>query len=239
MSRLRPEAAPSLIHVPSLASAGGEFELGPEESHYVARVCRAAAGASLGATDGLGSRARLEVIALQPRVRVRVLDVVLETRTRGATIACGAPEGSRADWLIEKLAELGVAKFVPLETARGRWPLNASRRERWERLSLAALRQSRQSWRMEIGAPLEIEALLAGSGLPASRWVADPEGDPSARAPLMGDALGAIGPSGGFDSGERVRLKDAGFAAISLGTGRLRAETAALCWAAWWARAGV
>jgi len=44
-----------------------------------------------------------------------------------------------------------------------------------------------------------------------------------------------IGPAEGVDDRERGLLEARGFKPISLGESRLRSETAAMAWAAWWA----
>ena len=52
-------------------------------------------------------------------------------------------------------------------------------------------------------------------------------------------AIGLIGPSGGLDDGEREAALSAGILPVRLSDGRLRTETAALAWAAWWSRRGL
>jgi 16S rRNA (uracil1498-N3)-methyltransferase len=232
---LRPDAVPSFIVAGNIGEAGGELELSDEEAHYVARVCRAESGASLHATDGNGALARLTLIEVRPRVRARIEGVERESRARAATVWCGAPEGSRADWLVEKLGELGVAVLQPIDTRRAAWRLAPARLERWHRLAIAALRQSRQRWLMRIEPPRALAEVLAlAPAVP--RWLADPTGETALRPAGRGETLGAIGPAEGFLEAERTELIASGFVPMSLGASRLRAETAAIAWAAWWAR---
>jgi 16S rRNA (uracil1498-N3)-methyltransferase len=236
-------AAPSLLYAPELGAAGSVLGLSREESHYVARVCRARPGDVVEATDGRGALARLRLASVGAEVRAEVVAVARAAPRRRTVLWCGAPERGRADWLVEKLAELGVARFQPLECRAASWPAGRARAERWKRLAIAALRQSRRTFLMEIAEPATVEEAIAAMERPATCWVGDPAGGPlaRARAPRARPAqteTGAIGPSGGFEALERERLAAEGFVALRLADGRLRTETAAISLAAWWAGAG-
>lgn len=233
----RGEASPSFLLLESLGAPGDSIALPEQEAHYVARVCRARAGERLTATDGRGGVAQLELLEVAREVRARIESLERHERGREATIWCGAPEGERADWLIEKLAELGVTRFQPLDTERATWRPAASRAERWRRLAAAALRQSRQCWSMEILPPRSLRELLGAPIDEPSRWLAEPEGARAPSLPIRERVVGSIGPAQGFSAAERASLIEQGFLPISLASGRLRSETAALAWAAWWALA--
>jgi 16S rRNA (uracil1498-N3)-methyltransferase len=253
--------APSFILVDELGEAGTELALPDAESHYVARVCRARAGDHVHATDGRGTLAELELLEVGKEVRARIRSAGRRERGRVAELWCGAPEGERADWLIEKLAELGTARLALIDTERARWKVGAARLARWRRLAVAALRQSQQCWRMEILEATELSAALGaleasppldqrrdaargGESTHASahqdggRWLADPQGTAPGAAPRHGVALGAVGPAAGFSPAERGALIERDFQPMSLAAGRLRTETAAVAWAAWWAGGG-
>jgi 16S rRNA (uracil1498-N3)-methyltransferase len=231
------EAAPALLYLPALPAAGTRFELVGPEAHYVARVCRARAGERIEATDGRGARARLRLVEVRGSVSAEVETVTSEALARAGWVLCGAPEGERADWLVEKLAELGIARFQPVDTARAAWRRAAGRHERWERLAIAALRQSRRSHLMAVGEPLPLERALRELPEGCGRWLAEAGGEPLGRTGPAGGAPGAglIGPSPGFEDRERDLARQAGFATVRLADARLRTETAALAWAAWWA----
>ena len=154
------EAAPALLYLPGLPGAGARVELAGPEAHYVARVCRARAGERLEATDGRGTRATLRLVEVRGVVAAEVESVQREPASRPCWVLCGAPEGERSDWLVEKLAELGVLRFQPVDMARASWRRAAGRRGRWERLAVAALRQSRRTHLMAIGDPLPLEQAL-------------------------------------------------------------------------------
>ena len=200
---------------------------------------RARAGDFVDATDGRGAVARLRIAGVGAEVRAEVLSVERPGRKRETRLWCGAPERGRADWLVEKLAELGVARFQPLECEGAPWSTGDARAGRWRRLTIAALRQSRRTFLMEILPPISVAEAIETLEHPGSRVVGDSQGR-HAGGPVLTAGLetGAIGPSGGFQARERQRLDAAGFVPIRLADGRLRTETAAVSLAAWWAMGG-
>ena len=227
-------AAPGLVYVPDLAACGETVLLSAAESHYVARVCRARAGDALEATDGLGRLALLRVASTGPRVGASVERVRSVPRPGHAWALCGAPEGQRAAWLVEKLAELGVARLTPLECSRGRWGGWGRTGPRLERVAIAAMRQSRSPHRIEIDPPAMIAPALAGLPPGSERWIAN-EGGESATPGGDRPVIGAVGPASGFTAAEQEEFQAAGFRPLRLAAGRLRAETAAVAWASLWA----
>lgn len=228
-------AAPAYVYVPDLGAKGSEVELSAAESHYVARVCRARLGDAVEATDGCGAVATLRLTRVEQRVRAAVEGVEQRVRERRAWMLCGEPEGQRDDWLVEKLAELGVERWLPIDSERGRWEGFARRRERWERLTVAALKQSRSAYVMEIREPTELRDAALDVPADALRWLAR-QGGASARPPAgTGVLVAVVGPAGGLSGSEEKWLEGVGYGPISLGPLRLRAETAAVSLAAIWA----
>lgn len=235
------DAAPALLYLPGLPEPGARFELAAADAHYVARVCRARVGERIEATDGRGARAALRLVEVHRGVTAELEAVTRAPALRQAWVLCGAPEGERADWLVEKLAELGVGRFLPVDTARGRWRAAGGRRARWERLAIAALRQSRRLHLMTVEEPLPLQQALSSLPPGSSRWLAEESGVMVGyRPPSTGrePEIGLVGPSVGLDAGEREAACIAGFQPLRLSDARLRTETAALAWAAWWSAGG-
>jgi 16S rRNA (uracil1498-N3)-methyltransferase len=236
--RSRAEASPSYIFAPDLPGVGQSLELSEAESRYLVRVCRARQGDRATATDGCGTIATLRLDSLHPRVRAEIESVHREELRRRAWVWCGAPEGERADWLVEKLAELGVTVWQPIQCERGRWRRGADRQERWRRLAIAALRQSRRRHLMEVREPIELEAALSQVPDGSARWLATIEGGRCGLPdPCCALSVGAIGPAGGLSARDQASLEASGFRPICLSENRLRTETAALAWAVWWSLA--
>ncbi len=153
------------------------------------------------------------------------------TATRPVHVASALPKGSRADWMIEKLSELGVARFTPLVTERAVVvPQGVSKLARWQRLAEEAARQCERAGVMQIAPPTPLDELIAaGPGIfcstdpaaPALAWVAS-------QAQQAGELILAVGPEGDFSPAEFAAFKLADWRAASLGRTILRVETAAI-----------
>jgi 16S rRNA (uracil1498-N3)-methyltransferase len=139
---------------------------------------------------------------------------------------------SRFEWLVEKGVELGVREIVPLVTARSE---GRHQGERAGRIAIAALKQSQRSFLPDIAAPVSLAAML--ERLPGFDQAficheSAPIGDAMGRfllsSPLYGRIAILIGPEGGFTPEEAEAARGASAQVVSLGSSRLRAETAAL-----------
>lgn len=211
-----------------------------DESHYLTRVCRARTGDRVTATDGRGALATLRILEGGRAAKVEIEDWERAERTREARVLCGPPEGERGDWMVEKLAELGVAVLQPVDCERGDWERLKGRAERWRRLAVAALRQSRRRFLLEVREPLPLGEALDGLATGSARWLGDATGPSGATLTpaRTGLSIGLLGPAAGLSVAEREVVAGHGFAAICLSDSRLRTETAALAWACWWSAAG-
>jgi 16S rRNA (uracil1498-N3)-methyltransferase len=228
---------------------GGAVRFSPEQEHHMARVLRVATGEHVIALDGRGSEFEVRLVVDGPRVR----GVVVEPSRR-----CSEPSlqvviyqafirPEHFAWLLQKGTEVGVARFVPVRSARsqhGAAP-SAGREARLCAILRGAAEQSRRLRIPQLGETLsfgaavqaiEGEVARAGSSAGALLW----EGEGGRR---LGDALcrhavpgGSVhllvGPEGGWDAAEVALARDAGLGAVSLGRRLLRAETAALIAAA-------
>jgi 16S rRNA (uracil1498-N3)-methyltransferase len=228
--------APSFLFVPALRTLGARFTLEGEEARYVTRVVRVREAERVTASDGAGLVATLRVERVKPDLVLALESSAEVPRPVPARVLCGAPEGERGDWLVEKLAELGITDLQPVDTERAHWP--AGRGDRWERLTVAAMRQSRAAWRMAVHPAVGLTDAMAAAR-EGTRWLADPAGEPaSGLLPAAdGAAVAAVGPASGFTEPERKALRGCGFTPVSLADRRLRTETAAVATAALWAAA--
>lgn len=136
----------------------------------------------------------------------------------------------RLEWLVEKAVELGVTAIVPYV---GKHTVKTGLRiDRLERIMVAALKQSMRSQLPRIHEPVPFKAALtmlpegprlighAELGKPIDTY--RPDFHAAAAASLL------IGPEGDFAEEEVAAALAAGFKPVSLGTNRLRSETAAI-----------
>jgi 16S rRNA (uracil1498-N3)-methyltransferase len=157
---------------------------------------------------------------------------------RSVTLVQSILKGHRMDWLLQKAAELGATRIVPLITARTivrprpeRWP---AQDRRWSTILREAAQQSGRSRPPELARPCDLSAALAGAPSETLRLIlSDAEtqttlGGVLSALPDDRPLLLVVGPEGGLSPDELVEASATGARAVSLGRLTLRAETAAL-----------
>src|SRR5262245_29469195 len=91
------------------------------EAHHLAAVCRFRLGDQVDPVNGDGheSPARITTVARHSvSLEVLAVDTPLRESNIRIEIAAPLPKGDRAQFLLEKLTEIGVRTFVPLSTQR-------------------------------------------------------------------------------------------------------------------------
>jgi 16S rRNA (uracil1498-N3)-methyltransferase len=225
------------LYVPGDRLAGPHVTLTGPEHRHLSRVLRARAGETLTLFDGAGGEVEAEV------VRVERAETELRLGTRrvvagpavAITLLSAVPRGPRMDFLVQKTAELGVARIVPVLTERSvaRPDGDAGRRARWQKIAQEAARQCGRADVPAVDPPVSLEAALALPGLPPRRLALfEGEKGRSLRTALSGAAAGPtallVGPEGGFAASELAAAVAAGFEPVGLGDRILRVETAAI-----------
>src|SRR5262245_28198643 len=97
--------------------APGPVVVSGPEAHHLAAVCRVRPGDAVCLFNGDGHEYPAEVEAVGRReVVVSVRAIATPAREVGhrVEVAAPLPKGDRAQFLLEKLTELGVTTFVPL-----------------------------------------------------------------------------------------------------------------------------
>jgi 16S rRNA (uracil1498-N3)-methyltransferase len=190
---------------------GQKLGLSVVQWRHITKVLRMKSGQAVTYTDGLGTIGKG---ILGPQLIDRGEEETVP-RPRDLTVAVAPPANKdRQRFLVEKLAELGVARLLWLETKHGQERVaNSAKVFSWV---LSAVEQSRGAHLMETSA-----AVLRLEDLTGRLVVCHPGGDTA--APGEADVV-AIGPEGGFADDEipqGARLWD-------LGPTVLRVETAAI-----------
>jgi 16S rRNA (uracil1498-N3)-methyltransferase len=229
-------------------AAGRRPELAAEDEAHALRVLRLRAGDRFEGIDGRGraweievGRAQREGLELLPQRELAAEPRPGETGARlpWIEVAASLPKGGRAEELVGRLAQLGIARLSPLISARSAEAareFGGPRRARLQRIALEALKQSGRLWALEIGEAIGLEALAAGGArellllAPHARerffdWTAE-------RRRAGANWTGArplcvlAGPEGGFAAEEHARLLECGARELWLGAYVLRIETA-------------
>jgi 16S rRNA (uracil1498-N3)-methyltransferase len=222
--------------------APGPVVLDGPEAHHLAVVCRQRPGSVVCLFNGDGRQYPAEVRQVGKRsATLEVLGVEAPLREAGRRLELAAPlpKGDRAAFLIEKLTELGVAAFTPLQTARRVVHPREVKLDKLQRLVIEASKQCGRNVLMQVGPPAEWAEYCRRAGLPGRKVLAHPGGGAEIGRGGGGDAAAAVGPEGGFTEEEVAEARAAGWEVVGLGPRILRVETAALVLAAALGGAGI
>ena len=224
-----------LFHCPMILA--GTITLPEDEARHAVRVLRLRAGNVIGLLDGSGRIAEGEILSTdRDGCTVRIHSTTAFPRERSSAIHLAvAPtkQMERFEWMLEKCTEIGVDRITPLMTERTERA--KLRMDRLQKVIVSAMKQSQRKWLPKLDEPISLNDLISGK-IPAQRLFGWCEGE---RPSLMStyrpqeDAVLLIGPEGDFTPEEVRAMSDSAFAPVSLGSARLRTETAAIAACAW------
>ena len=215
-----------------------EHDLGPgqsvvlsrDQAHYLFGVMRLSVGGQVLVFNGRDAEWRA---------------TVTEAGKRGGTLTCKeqtrpvqvppdlwlifAPiKKTRTDFIVEKAAEMGARRILPVQTAF----TNAGRvhRDRLQAHAVEAAEQCGGTFVPQVAELQKLDRALAGLGSRNLMFCDEAlAGAASALPDVSGPWAILIGPEGGFSDRERDRLRAMDLAhAVSLGPRILRADTAAV-----------
>ena len=218
----------------SSAPRSGRGLLVGDEARHLVRVLRAGVGAEIRVFDGAGGEWHARVVSIGRDEVTLDMGAPLPAAPGvepPVVLAVALPKGERQKWLVEKLTELGVARLVPLVTARGVAEATPAALERLRRTVIEACKQCGRSVLMEIGEPATPAELLRNTDSRTWRLIADPAGPPLPTVPrpvAFTAVLVCVGPEGGFTPAEVAVAVAGGCQRASLGVHVMRVETAAL-----------
>ena len=232
MSRRRFYAQPTDIR-------GSLVTLSKEETHHLVHVLRLKPRDQVFVFDGCGneyrcsfraesrSRAELEIIA--PLTNAVESPVHL-------TLAQSLAKSDKFDFIVQKATELGVSRIIPLATehanVRPSRDQGDKRLDRWQRISLEAVKQCGRRKLVEFAAPMTVRKLTetddSGFLLVFSEKGGVPINAALRQAGTLTGLTALVGPEGGWSDDELTFLEGRGATAVSLGPRILRTETAAV-----------
>ena len=216
---------------------GATVELAAEAAHHALKVLRVGAGDTAILFDGRGGQwlATLSPAGKSLRANLQEFAEADCEPPLALTLAQALPAGDKMDLVVQKAVELGVSRIQPVVAKRSVVRLSGERAERrvehWRNIAIAACEQSGRNRVPTVAPILDLPQYL---GVAAREnglgFVCAPGASGSLRdlaAPTVPVSL-LIGPEGGFEEGELLAARAAGFHAIGLGPRVLRSETAGL-----------
>jgi len=227
---------------PTLDPGDETASLPRSEVEHLTRVLRLGVGDMVAVFDGRGREFLARVaVADRREVRVQILSRAdaAEEPTVPVTVAQAVLKGDRMDDVIRDAVMLGAAAIQPVVTRRAETTVAAltrgARLERWRRIALASVKQSRRAVLPEVRRPLTLEALLEDPAPALSLMLVEPS-TVVATEPLAAlqherppsDALMLVGPEGGWVDQEVKAAREHGVRLVTLGRRTLRADAVAV-----------
>jgi 16S rRNA (uracil1498-N3)-methyltransferase len=227
--------------VPESGFDGDLVRLSTEQGHQVCHVLRLKAGDTIVVLDGTGAEFDVTLtIASGREVVGRIVDKREATGEPNVQIALfqGLLTREKFEWVLQKGTEVGVSRFIPVQTERTllrAGQIDPRKLDRWQRIVTEAAEQSHRGWVPRIELPIPFAEALARLGEFDRALIAATSG----RSRTLRDVLTAggkapssvailIGPEGGFSDEETAQACESGAVAVSLGPRILRTETAAI-----------
>jgi 16S rRNA (uracil1498-N3)-methyltransferase len=232
-----PSAMLPLFYIAAFDRDQNEVLLDEDSSRHIIQVLRMKAGQLIRLTDGKGHLLEAAIIdGHKKKCLVEVRRCDFQPRgDRSVTIAISLLKNvNRFEWFLEKATEIGVAHIFPLICERTE--KRHLRIDRMQTILISAMLQSLQTWLPELASPIDTGKAIK-SAEAARKFIAHcEEGNrlPLAeviRGPVSSSFI-LIGPEGDFTVGEIDMALQGGFEPVTLGSTRLRTETAGIVAAA-------
>lgn len=222
------------FYVPDAAQVN---ELPADEAMHAMRVLRLKGGDELFLMDGVGNFYRAQVtIAATHHCYYEILEVLPQERQwKGHFHLAIAPTKmmDRMEWMVEKATEVGVDEISFLNCAFSE--RRVVKNTRIEKIIVSAMKQSHKAWKPVLNEMSTfahfIEQPRAGVKFIAHCYDEIPRVnlfDELRKTPDETEMTVLVGPEGDFSIDEVRQAVDHGYQSVSLGTSRLRTETAGL-----------
>ncbi|ACC98845.1 Conserved hypothetical protein [Elusimicrobium minutum Pei191] len=217
---------------------GERFLITGDEAKHLFCVMRAAEGDNIKIFDGRGKKfnAVIKEVAKDIVVGSVISEIALRPLPYNLTLCFAPVDKSKTEEILDKCTQLGVSSFLPVITERTehdilkKWE---NKKERWEQIIIAAVKQCETAFVPRLLAPQKFEQALK---IPGKTIIAyEKENSVSLSSAVKGEEKAIkifIGPAGGFSPREVEEAVLQGAVLVTLGVNIMRAETAAIAAAA-------
>lgn len=223
-----------LFYNPSLTSHDKEITFDKDESRHIHKVLRLPTGSPVKITNGQGYFFDAEITHSAPKSVVASIHSFEKTEPLPYRLHLAvAPTklNNRYEWFLEKATEIGVTEITPVICEHSERKI--IKPERYEKIILSALKQSLKAYMPVLNKTVSFSDFIRSQKdktalqLIAHCEETDKKSLKSVLKPKQ-DILILIGPEGDFSKEEIDFAVTNGFVPVSLGSSRLRTETAAI-----------
>ena len=209
------------------------IKLSLEETRHLRDVLRLRTGEKVNVFDGDGKEFLCEIETIAKKeTSLKIIEEIAPAAPESElnlTLAVALLKGEKFDLVIQKAVELGVTKFVLMNTKRSDVKLKDGEKklERWQKIALEAAKQCGRAKLMQIEIPRDfVEIIKLADGTKVLFAERNGESFDSINSDKKITAF--IGSEGGWEDSEIEFAKANGFQIITLGGRILRAETAVI-----------
>lgn len=218
-----------IFYAPDIA--GNTYTLPEEESKHCIRVLRLNIGDEITLIDGKGNLFTASIANPNPkRCEVIVTDVKTEFGKRNFYLHIAiAPTKNieRLEWFLEKATEIGIDEITPILCDRSERKLVNN--DRLEKIIVSAVKQSIKAYVPKLNEMISLKQFL-NQHIEGQKFIAHCNSwdlpHLKNNLQLSSKVTILIGPEGDFTPSEVEQSMSKGYEEISLGTSRLRTETA-------------
>lgn len=218
-----------LFYVPNIS--GAKVILNETESKHAVKVLRLQTGSVVQVIDGKGGFYEAEIANAHPKkceLKITHAEKDFGKRNFRVHIAIAPTKNNdRFEWFLEKCTEIGIDEITPLLCEHSE--RKVVKPERLEKILVSAIKQSLKAYLPKLN-PLTPFSEIIKNTTYSKKYIAhcyEGEKIHLKNMPVTNkDVLILIGPEGDFSPEEVELAKRQGFEEISLGTARLRTETA-------------
>lgn len=216
-----------------------KLALNEEQSHHILHVLRMKDGQYIRIGDGEGKVFLASIEIKQSIVYAEIESKIQEQASPKIkiTLIQGLIRKEKWEFLLQKCAEIGVHRIIPLITSRcvvkPRSNKQTIKKQRYEKILLEACEQSHRAHLVQLCDPCTIKDIATYQS--ECNLIAYEKTDVTQHLgsvlqthPKVRSITIMIGCEGGFEASEVIEIAKSGFQSISLGANILRAETAAI-----------
>ncbi|WP_242135189.1 16S rRNA (uracil(1498)-N(3))-methyltransferase [Aestuariivivens marinum] len=221
-----------LFYNPNINEQTIEFAFNKEESRHISKVLRKPVGDTLYITNGCGWLFTAEIlIADSKKCVAKIINKALQVQRPYTLHLAVAPTkmNDRYEWFLEKVTEIGIDTITPIICDRSERKM--VKKERFEKILQSAMKQSLNCYLPKLNEVITFKDFIAqnfeGDLFIAHCVETERKNLKQVLSPNTHTTI-LIGPEGDFSFKEIEMALKNDFIPVTLGTTRLRTETAAI-----------
>jgi len=224
----------NLFYHPNSSAADKQIVFEKEESRHITKVLRNSEGDVLHITNGNGQLFTATLTLVGPKKSFATITEVNDREPlpyRLHMAVAPTKNNDRFEWFLEKATEIGIDTITPIICDHSE--RKVIKPERFERIIESAMKQSLKAYKPTLEPAVSFAELVKQyQNTVVNKYIAHCQDLPTKLLKTVlqpkKDLLILIGPEGDFSHKEVEIASENGFLGVSLGSSRLRTETAAI-----------